>query len=263
MNRWHMCSWALTVLLADTLIDTAMAQSIQGTAWNAVELYGTTVTGQSNADRQPHLVFSSDGRMSGADGCNRLTGPYTLKENGITFGQTAGTQMACPGTEDMATRFRAALMGTSHWSIVKGRLQFYGATGKPLAIFEPRSTTSAISLEGTTWQLVTFQGGDDRVLKPDDPAKYTIGFVKDRSLTARIDCNRGRGTWKMSPPSQLEFGPLVLTRAKCPDGSLHDQIVKQWTSVRSFVIRGGHLFLALLADGGIYEFAPVVASAKP
>ena len=59
-----------------------------------------------------------------------------------------------------------------------------------------------------------------------------------------MDCNRGRGTWK-STGSQLELGPLALTRAACPEGSLHDQIVKQWGSVRSFVIKDGHLFLSL------------------
>jgi hypothetical protein len=32
--------------------------------------------------------------------------------------------------------------------------------------------------------------------------------------------------------------------------------VKQWTFIRSFVIRGGHLFLSLMADGGVFEFAP-------
>jgi para-nitrobenzyl esterase len=38
---------------------------------------------------------------------------------------------------------------------------------------------------------------------------------------------------------------------------MHDQIVKQWGNIRSYVLRG-HLFLALMADGGIYEFEPVV-----
>jgi hypothetical protein len=47
---------------------------------------------------------------------------------------------------------------------------------------------------------------------------------------------------------------LALTRAQCAPGSLHDQIVKQWGNTRSYVIRDGHLFLALKADGGIYEF---------
>ena len=65
------------------------------------------------------------------------------------------------------------------------------------------------------------------------------------------------GTWKSSGPPELELGPLALTRAMCPSGSLHDQIVKQWPYVRSYVMRDGHLFISLMADGGIYEFAPV------
>ena len=38
---------------------------------------------------------------------------------------------------------------------------------------------------------------------------------------------------------------------------LHDHFVKQWSFIRSFVIRDGHLFLALVADGGTYEFEPL------
>lgn len=235
---------------------------LEGTAWNAVEVYGTAVTADSApAERRPHLVFGTDGRVSGADGCNRLTGPYTVKANGITFGAIAGTRMACPKTDELATRFNAALKGTSHWSIVKDRLELYGATGKPLAVFEkrPADAGKAAVLDGTTWQLVTFQGGDDRVLTPDAPSKYTIEFAAGGQVAARIDCNRGRGTWKATASGQLELGPLALTRAMCAERSLHDQIAKQWTNVRSFVIRDGHLFLSLMADGGIYEFAPIVA----
>jgi uncharacterized lipoprotein YbaY len=33
--------------------------------------------------------------------------------------------------------------------------------------------------------------------------------------------------------------------------------VKQWPYVRSYVIRDGHLFLSLMADGGIYAFEPL------
>ena len=113
------------------------------------------------------------------------------------------------------------------------------------------------SLGGTSWQLVKFEGGDETTLTPDDPAKYTIAFGSDGRLSARIDCNRGVGTWKSSGPPELEFGPLALTRAMCPPGSLHDQIVRQWPYVRSYVTRDGHLFLSLMADGGIYELEPV------
>jgi heat shock protein HslJ len=117
-------------------------------------------------------------------------------------------------------------------------------------------TSSAPGLVGTAWQLVRFQGSDDTIVTPGE-RKYTIELAADGRLTARIDCNRGRGTWKSSGSNQISFGPLALTRAQCPPGSLHDQIVKQWANIRSYVIKDGHLFLALMADGGIFEFEPI------
>ena len=111
-------------------------------------------------------------------------------------------------------------------------------------------------LAGTTWRLLKFEGGDGKILKPDDPSKYTIELAADGQLSARLDCNRGRGVWKSAGSSQVSFGPMALTRAQCAPDSLHDQIVKQWINIRSYVIRDGHLFLALMADGGIYEFEP-------
>jgi para-nitrobenzyl esterase len=116
---------------------------------------------------------------------------------------------------------------------------------------DPRDT-----LASTSWQLVQFEGGDGTVLTPDDGTKYTLTFNADGSLAARIDCNRGSGTWKSPAPSRLELGPMALTRAMCPPESLHDRIVKHLPYVRSYVIKDGHLFLSLMADGGIYEFQP-------
>jgi heat shock protein HslJ len=138
-----------------------------------------------------------------------------------------------------------------------------GGSGQGKPVLQPMSASTSpgpaptAGLPGTSWQLVKFEGGDGAVLTPDDRAKYTIAFGDDGALSARIDCNRGRGSWKSSGPNQIVFGPMALTRAMCPPGSLHDQIVKQWGNIRSFVIRDGRLFLSLMADGGIYEFEPV------
>ncbi len=116
--------------------------------------------------------------------------------------------------------------------------------------------SAATRLSGTPWQLVRFQGGDGKVVTPDDRSKYTIDFGPDGRLAVRFDCNRGAGAWKASGPSQIEFGLLALTRAMCPPGSMHDQLVKHWSFVRSYVMRDGRLYLSLMADGGIYEFEP-------
>lgn len=82
-------------------------------------------------------MFSTDGSVSGADGCNRFHGPYTVKGEAIAFGLLAVTGMACVGNADeVSRRFQSVLKGTGHWRITNGKLEFYGATGKPLAVFE-------------------------------------------------------------------------------------------------------------------------------
>jgi para-nitrobenzyl esterase len=115
------------------------------------------------------------------------------------------------------------------------------------------------ALAGTSWRLARFAGGDGKVLVPDDPAKYTVAFAADGAVSVRFDCNRGRGGWKSARRNQLELGPMALTRAMCPPGSLHDQLVKHWPYIRSYTLKDGRLFLALMADGGVYEFTALPA----
>jgi para-nitrobenzyl esterase len=114
-------------------------------------------------------------------------------------------------------------------------------------------------LAGTSWQLVGFRGGDGKVLKPLDGREYTLAFGADGRASARIACNRGSGSWKSDGRSTIEFGPMAVTRAMCPPGSmdLHDHILRQLPHIRSYVIRDGRLFLSLMADGGIFELEPV------
>jgi heat shock protein HslJ len=122
------------------------------------------------------------------------------------------------------------------------------------------SQDAATNLAGTSWELVRFQGGDEKILAPDEKSKYTIAFDHGGNISARIDCNRGRGTWKSPGPNQIEFGPLALTRAMCPPAPLNDRIVRDWAHVRSFIIKDGHLLLSLMADSGTYEFEPLGAA---
>jgi heat shock protein HslJ len=149
-----------------------------------------------------------------------------------------------------------ALCCPSRTTSVVFDIAFDGPIVRPVSTLAqtPPVPPAQSSLEGTSWQLVEFKGGDDTTLTPDDRSKYTIAFAAGGRVSARVDCNRGSGAWKSNGPNQIALGPLALTRAACPAGSLHDQIVRQWGNIRSYVIRDGHLYLALIADGGIYEF---------
>jgi para-nitrobenzyl esterase len=112
-------------------------------------------------------------------------------------------------------------------------------------------------LTGTSWRLVKFQGSDDKTLLPQDRSRYTMSFSSEGRVSVRIDCNRGHATWKSGGANQIQFGPLALTRAMCPPAPLNDRIPKDWEYVRSYTLKHGHLFLSLMADGGIYEFEPL------
>ena len=116
--------------------------------------------------------------------------------------------------------------------------------------------TEASPLVGTSWKLTKISYGDNTTYKPDDPTKYTLTFLTEGRVAVRIDCNRGRGTWKSLEPGRLEFGPMATTRAMCPPNSLYDLVVRDLPNVRSYLLKDGHLFLSLLANSGTYEFEP-------
>jgi para-nitrobenzyl esterase len=120
-----------------------------------------------------------------------------------------------------------------------------------------QKSSGANPLSGTSWQLVKFQGPDERMFTPDDKSKYTITFGSNGRITARVDCNRASSTWRVNAKGELQFGSWSRTSAKCGPGSLHDQIVNEGANVRTFEIKNGHLFLSGMAEGGYYELEPL------
>ena len=123
-----------------------------------------------------------------------------------------------------------------------------------------QKSSSRSELSGTSWQLVKFQGPDERTFTPDDKSKYTIKFGSNGRVTARVDCNTASSTWRVRGKDELAFGSWSRTSAKCGPGSLHDQIVTEGAAVHNFAIKDGHLFLSGMAAGGYYELEPMPAA---
>ena len=129
-------------------------------------------------------------------------------------------------------------------------------------VVQAQKSSGISALSGTSWQLVKFQGPDERTFSPDDKSKYTITFGSNGRVTIRVDCNRGSSTWKATAKGELQFGSWSRTTAKCGTGSLHDQIVTEGSAVRNFAIKDGHLFLSGMAAGGYYELEPVASGKR-
>jgi heat shock protein HslJ len=128
---------------------------------------------------------------------------------------------------------------------------------------EATTPSSGNPLAGTGWRLVEFQSMDDATgtIRPDDPSLYTMRLNSDGTVTMRLNCNRASGTWSAEPSGngasgRFEFGPLAGTRALCPPPSLDESIAAQAKFIRSYLLKDGRLYLSLMADGGIYAWAP-------
>ena len=143
-------------------------------------------------------------------------------------------------------------MNLAHWraSLLAAFAAALGACASPTPT---ASSVASAGLEGSSWRLVQISMSDGVTRPAIERSRYTIGFGANGVLNVRFDCNRGSGSWKSSGPGNVEFGPLALTRAMCPVGSLHDELVRQWPYVRSYVVKDGRLYLALMADGGTIE----------
>lgn len=232
------------------------ANALFGKRWTLTEMEGRKFTAA-----QPYLEFDRDQkRVSGSGGCNSFSGGFEVQGSALNLSRIVSTRRACLDSElqRVETTFLKLLETSTRFEVEGNTLRLFADSALVLVLQTgDKGSGSATSLGGTSWQLVKFQSSDETTLTPDDKSKYTITFGTDSRVAARIDCNRGMGSWKSSGPNQLEFGPLALSRAMCPPDSLHDRLVKDWSAVRSYVIKDGHLFLSLMADGGIYEYEPV------
>ena len=160
-------------LLVFSSIGTARAQSpggkpgtpaLEGTYSRAVELAGRRISAPS-PQREAHLEFQAADRLSGLDGCNRVTGSYTLKGDTVSFSQLAGTQMACVNTDETERAFRQAITSATRLARTGDRLELFDKTGKRVALFAgctqaPAQTKSG--LEGTAWQLSSSRAATTR-----------------------------------------------------------------------------------------------------
>jgi copper homeostasis protein (lipoprotein) len=113
-------------------------EPLENTYWKLTRLGDTAVTVASQ-QREPHFILNPKSRrVGGSGGCNRLTGSYELNGDRLTFGQMAGTMMACPEGGDTEKVFLEALRQVKKWKITGQHLELFDAAGTLVARFEAR-----------------------------------------------------------------------------------------------------------------------------
>lgn len=198
------------------------------------------------------VQFLPDGTFLLRTDCNVGSGSYTIEGSSIELSDIATTLVGCP-EGSRGDRFVEELLQVSSFVINQE-----GASDQlVLALMADGGFLNfAPSLTGVVWEWQRFEGGDGSVVAPDNPSFYTLEFFPDGSLTARLDCNQGAGTYS-TDGAMIEL-MVASTLIGCSEGSLGAEFGGYLAEANTYVIRDGQLALSLPLDSGIVFFNPYV-----
>lgn len=128
-----------------------------------------------------------------------------------------------------------------------------GSAAQPLPPASASPSGLPSDVVGVTWQWVSFTTPVEQ-LNVDARDRYTIQFDQAGRAALRAGCNRGSASYSVTADQRLTFGPIALTRAACPPGSLSDRFAREVGRASSYFVRDGDLYLELPVDSGTLRF---------
>ena len=135
LRRYLFIGAMISLLLVVTACSAAPSeQSLNGTSWNLVKLYGQTLPAGT---RPLTLKFETPTEISGNSGCNSYGGSYTASGSALAFNKVFSTLMACAdqGVNNRETAFQQALSKVAFFEISNGQLSLKDASGAVVLIF--------------------------------------------------------------------------------------------------------------------------------
>ncbi|MBP6515067.1 MAG: META domain-containing protein [Steroidobacteraceae bacterium] len=191
--------------------------ALDGTGWILATLNGQPPV----AGQKPTARFEA-GSLSGTDGCNRFSGPYTATDTSLTVDSNlAATQMACaePVMQQSAT-FTSALRETRRYVRERHRLSLLAADGRELATFGAQPG----ELRGTTWIVTAYNNGRQAVVSVATGSSLTLAFGEDGRITGSAGCNTYTAPFELADET-IKLGPAAATRMMCaaPEGVMDQE----------------------------------------
>lgn len=214
-----------------------------GKEWKLIEVKDKMVPESSTAG----FMLTTDRKVSGSTGCNRMNGTYDLiKNREIKFGPLGTTRMACPEDDvnEIERMFLEALSSAKSWNLENEVLLLMD--GKS-TIAKLRGVEPSVGLNGN-WELnyisgpkITFEG-----LYPEK--KPTIIFnMTDSSASGNSSCNSYTVPVEVDG-DKISFGEGLATLMACEgDGeSIYFQTLRK---VETYKISEDSNTLELIMDG--------------
>jgi heat shock protein HslJ len=209
---------AFVILLTLVIVSACGAASTGGSLEGRTFL-STRVT-DNGADRplapgtQIRLAFQGP-NLSASAGCNLMSGTYRVQDRVLVATITAMTEMGCDDARFKQDDWLAAFLGSGPTLELTGNDLVLHAGGTAIALLDRTVADPDLPLVGPTWRVVSIVAGETAASVPDGVVA-TLTFTPDGRVNVRTGCNSG-GAPYTTAGSQLQIGPLALTKRACID----------------------------------------------
>ena len=121
-------------------------------------------------------------------------------------------------------------------------------------------TATASGIPPVIWELVSFSEPESGPVTIADPSRYTVQFLPEGRLLARLDCNQGSAGYTAAA-GVLTLTPLAVTTAICPPDSEDPRVQTILESATSYAFDPDGLLL-LHGDNGSLHLRPALTGVR-
>lgn len=231
---------------------TSESPALINTIWVANTLNDNPITPPASLT----LQFDDQNTLSGSDGCNSFSTTYSITDSTMAIDPAmASTSMACDeAIMEQASSFTQTLLATTSYQLGDGVLVLLqdGQAGITLS-------GQSNSLSKTSWNITSFNNGNQAVVGIVADSSPTITFGDDGTVSGNSSCNTFSGQYTLSGES-ISIGALVSTKMACTEqeGIMEQEqgILTALESAATWSIQGSDLSLRTAQD----ELAIVAAN---
>lgn len=157
------------------------------------------------------LTFGPEGVLSVRADCNQVTGTYRQIGRRLRLQLGASTLVACP-PDSQADEFIKELGAVVSQVTTENVLVLNLTQDTGSMVFEPQP---ALSLDGTSWDVQSYNNGQQAVTTPLVGTSMTAVFA-DGIIAGDSGCNSYHATYTVDGTS-ISIGAMVSTRRACAD----------------------------------------------
>lgn len=217
---------AVTVVAAALLAGCATSSDVPSPVVESASVLGVWVLDEDfdTAPQTPYLAFAGDDSWQGSDGCNTVTGTWSVEDDG-TLTVTAGpsTLIACDGAP-----LPTILSTATHLTVDGGTLVLTGPDGDTVLTITTDPDVGPQDPVGV-WG------------EPDDEGQPSLELTDDGALIGNDGCNELVGEWS-DEDGQLVFSGVAQTLMACED-------VDTWLSAASYAYLQAGVMIVYSEDG--------------